>query len=558
MMKLRKAWIDGAVLLFMLAVLLHLGYGRILEHRLDHGYPFGYLAADAFQHQSRSDGVLRLGNFRYEPIQHFIGIYPDFPGYYPPVFLQLAAAWSGLSGLPTYVTAQALPFLTVALAMLLMYHIARRWHPVMALLSLPLFPFLFLSQAGVNAFTWGHWPQVTAQLFLILLVWLLCQPFWNPFLLAAALASIVMGYTAYAPIAALLVAAYVTLALLTRTLEKEKVRALLIASAMALALSLKTLHLFVNILIPTQGEVSVLRDWAAGGGVVHLAEFGLQAWLLVAGAVLSVMLLAKSIRERGQAERWLPLVFPLLMLVLGFTNLIGFGKRAFFLRLLWPIYLSLLVGVTLYHVGLLVGKKLTEASAAAISLGAILFIALTATASAGGSIMSPEMWQLLSWLRDTTPQDAKLFFFYGDEFIGDNLWNVHRYHLRVMPEAVVEALVNRSARRFWSTTINSDTLPFTLVPADHHKENPFIWGWSANNSYEYLLLRERDMCEQDYLIFVKHSRQPVFAQYGQYLASKLLENPWFTLAFENDYGIVLRNSMPGASCIKEGPIEAAP
>jgi len=557
-LRLSEQWLSYALLCATLATLLWIGPGRILNHRLDYGHPYGYLAADTFQHQARADGILRIGHFRHEPIQHFIGIYPDFPGYYPPVFLQVAASWAGLSGLPTYVTAQGLAFLSSLMVAALLFFTFRKINPYAAVLALPLFPFSFLVQAASNAYTWGHWPQIAGQVTLVLLAWLSSQrrtiAWWA--LLVVALMGTFMTYIAYFAFAALFLILFAAGSWLSDRSNWSLLLGIAAAGAAALALSFRTLLIFLNVWYPTQGQFSpVLTEWAAGGGYLQLRDFGLFLIPLLAGLALAGYLLIKMLSRHEDEPRWPVVLFAFIMLAMGFTNYTGLDKRAFFIRLLWPYYLAVFVGLALWFAlrGMFKTKIVVGAGTVAISAALLLGILLTAPPPvAGEGIASQPFWDLISWLRDTTPQDARIIFMYGDEFIGDNLWNVHRYHLRVLPEDYIRALQTMSVKREYFTTINSDVVPFTIIPPDHAKQNWLWWGWTANDTepLDFYLHRERDICEMDYLVFATTSRQPILVQYNLYIASKLLEHPWMNVTFQNDYGIVLRNRKPGEACIE--------
>lgn len=560
-LSLKREWLEYGLLLLVIGVLLWIGPGRIWEHRIDNGYPYGYLAADAFHHQARAAGIATLGNYRYEPIEYFTGDNPTFPGFYPPVFSQTGAVWSTLTGLESYHTAPGLTFFAALAGAALMYLIIRRFNPTVALLSLPLYPFMFLTQATVNGFTWGHWPQVTGLVFVVFIGWVVSQLStrgWEVLLFWGVVGSI-MTYTAHTIMAGLFLLIFLIVYTMKNGIKKGIALRLGLVGVAAGIATAWFLVIFKNVLLAVNPyKFNILTDWVGGGGILTGGDFGILWWVVLAGVVLATVSFVQLAKKNEGS--YVPLLFSMVMLALGYTNYIGFEKRAFFIRLLWPVCLSLFFGLAIYSLGKLllglIGWRWSAPLALIVSLVLILVVlAKVPPIMTGPGVMNQGFWDSLVWLRDSTPKDARLVFMYGDGFIGDDLWNVERYHLRVLPEDYVAALQNGSVRRHYLSTINTETFAYCVVPMDLYKKNPISWGWTWNISYDYRLVRERDICSLDYLVFAKTSYQPILAQYNMYIATRLLEKPWITEAFSNEDMLILKNEKPGEACIENHQIE---
>ena len=156
-------------------------------------------------------------------------------------------------------------------------------------------------------------------------------------------------------------------------------------------------------------------------------------------------------------------------------------------------------------------------------------------------------WEAFQWLGQNTPQDAKLYFFYGDAYDQDAiLRNSKRMHGQIIPEDYVELLKNRTIKREISTEF----------PADHGAGMPYkksflsIGLHTRENSKSLFFQSHADVCVFDYHIFDKASRQPVLAQYNLLIANEMLAKG-AQKVFENQVVVVLKNNNVGGDCIEE-------
>src|SRR3989338_6176748 len=96
--------IEKPYLILFFALMLFLGVYNLMDHRISHSYPYAYLASDAFQQQTRADGIADAGNYRYEPC-YIVKGFKDVICYYPPLIHHLGILMHFATGIPAYDTA---------------------------------------------------------------------------------------------------------------------------------------------------------------------------------------------------------------------------------------------------------------------------------------------------------------------------------------------------------------------------------------------------------------------------------------------------------------------
>ena len=139
---LSQATLEKTFLIVFFAVFLLMGNGSLFDNRLQHDFPYAYLASDTFQHQVRAQSIKDAGNYKNEASYISSGI-QGVIGYYPPILYHLSVMLSHLSGLEVYDTIYFLVFLFAGLASLLMYFIIRQFNKNVAVIALPISLIIF-------------------------------------------------------------------------------------------------------------------------------------------------------------------------------------------------------------------------------------------------------------------------------------------------------------------------------------------------------------------------------------------------------------------------------
>jgi len=286
-----------------------------------------------------------------------------------------------------------------------------------------------------------------------------------------------------------------------------------------------------------------------GGGtpLILLSDFQLLLIPLAIGTVLGLILFKKF---------RIPVLIGLFMLVVGHTNYIGFGIRAFQPRFLWPVYFSFLFGLGFYMLLKFIPLKLKTISTLGLSALFILILSNAITLPniptynriSTSGLMSQEHWEGFQWVSENTPKESKIFYFYGDVYSQDAiLRNSKRFHTQVDTDDFVAALQDNKIKKIYRAD----------VPADHGAGMPYLKSFlniglhQTEDVDSYLWgVHDFDVCEFDYVVFDRASRQPVLAQYNLLIANEMLQRG-ADLVFENSILVIVKNNNIGAECIEE-------
>lgn len=251
------------------------------------------------------------------------------------------------------------------------------------------------------------------------------------------------------------------------------------------------------------------------------------------------------------------ILISIFMFIIGFGNYIGLDRHAFKMRNLWPIYLSIFVGISIYYLFRTVIKKWKTAYSIAIAIPLILIFSGIITIPkiphserfTSSGLMDPYHWQAFMWVRGNTPEDSKVLFLYGDIYNQNAmLRNTFRVPYMVDTEGYVKALTNQTIKR----NMRIDLL------GDHHgvyyayRKSLFDYGSHADEAgWSYFYNSSRDICDFDYIIVDKVSRQQALAQYNILIANELIKNDFIKPVFDNEFVVILKNNNRGETCIAD-------
>jgi len=548
---------NNMVLLIFFAIILFLGLGVLFDHKIKHDFPFAYGASDAFQHQTRTEAVKDAGNFRYEANYISMGL-ENIIGRYPPEVYHLAVILSHASGLETFDSIYfTVTFFTI-IAAFVMYFIVRNFNKTVALISLPLTLIVFSFPVSIG-FLWGHWPSIMAQSFLLLFFWSIMRIDLNKsyIIIAISLSAITLTHTSEAIFGLLFLALFFGHKLLVKKLNWKSVKIMIISLILFFVVSFYYIFIFRNTW--AKGAPFTFATQAVWDGTpgFYIAGFGLLLVPMVLGMIFSLTRF-KNLH--------VSFILAFAMLISGFLNYVGFELRSFQTRFFWPIYLSVFLGFGIYIVFKFIVKKWNFIYTSAILivliilLGGIIKLPIlkqtdvqvipsvpSLNRATGQGIMNPFHWEMLNWIDDNTETDATIYFFYGDIYSQDALLrNTKRIHYLVDPEDFVKAIQDRELRKEYNTEFAGDTggglytRPsfFKFISATENMPDDFYVGY-------------KNICNFDYYVVDKFSRQEVLAQYNLLIAQELLNNDYIIPVFENQIVIILKNNNLGADCIEE-------
>lgn len=538
--------LENASLVLAFLVLLFISYGTIGDHKISHDFPYGYMASDAFQHQVRAEAIKDMGNFRYEAPYISKG-FENAVGRYPPVIYHLSVILSYAAGIEVYDAIYFIVFFFAGIGVLITYFIIRDFSKNVALISLPL-PVLVFTHPLLIGFTWGHWPSLLAQFFLISFFWCIMRiGIEKSYVLAAViLTSIIMTHTSEAIFAIIFIVLFFGIRLISKNLKKGDIKNILSAFAISFAASLYYLIIFINTWAKAQPYSFVIEPLWQGNPGFYILDFGILLAFIAAGVVFSMS------RLKGMHTS---LIMALAMLIGGFLNYAGFGLRSFQIRFFWPIYLSALFGLGVYMLCRLFIKKWNMSySVALFGIFGVLLIGLikvplvpSYSGSPSQGIMSPYHWSALEWLSKNTGINSKIYFFYGDIYSQDALLrNSKRVHYQVEPDDFIKAINDRKIKRYYISELPGDDGGNIAIRA-----GLFSFEYASKLKPLEYFLGLQDICRFDFLIFDKASRQQALAQYNLLVASELLKKDYISRVFENSVVVILKNNNAGGDCIEE-------
>lgn len=542
-----KLEIEKIILVLFFAVFLFIGPANLFDHRIAHDFPFGYFASDAFQHQVRAQAIKDAGNFRYEADYISKG-FENVVGRYPPVIYHLAVLFSYSSGLEIYDSIYFIVMFFAIVGIFTVYTITKSLNKNIALISLPLGILIFSFPLSIG-FTWGHWPSLLSQVFLIAFFWCILRIELEKsyILIAIIFTSIVLTHTSEAVFSIIFLFLYFAARMISRKLKISEIKSLAIAFGISFIASFYYLTIFKDTWVITQPYSFTVEPVWNGNPGFYLADFGVLLAFIALGILFS---LSKA------KDMPVPLVPAFAMLLIGFLNYAGFGVRSFQLRFFWPIYLSAFFGFGVYMLLKLAVKKRNISYVVVIALAAVFTVLLAGivnvpfvphySKSTSEGIMNPYHWAVLSWLGRNAESDSKIYFFYGDIYSQDALLrNSKRVHFQVNTDDFIKSINEKKVKRSYVSELPGDdggslgvrTGLFSFKDISQAKPLEYYFG-------------PKDICMFNYFVFDKVSRQQVLAQYNLLIANEMLKKG-AQKVFENQVSVILKNNKQGADCIEE-------
>ncbi|MDO8609876.1 MAG: hypothetical protein Q7R95_04965, partial [bacterium] len=280
----------------------------------------------------------------------------------------------------------------------------------------------------------------------------------------------------------------------------------------------------------------ITTNFDAGGGFVQLSDFGVFYYLILLGIIFALFYIKK--------ENNFPIIVGLLMLVFGLTNYIGFGARAFNLRFYWPIFLSVFAGLPIY----LIFKRF-KTILPALAMGIILLFIITNyytnTFQANEGLMNAKLWDMINWIKTNTPEDANLFYFYGDYYDQfAHIGNTNRLATRIEFSDYFKTLQENNIRRqykSWLFNEHGSGLPY--------KNSTFKFGFRDEEDKRTQGPLDTDLCGFKYYVIDKASRIKQAADLNIVFANKFLQSGFFEKIYENPMSVILKNNNVGGDCI---------
>lgn len=526
----------------MFSIFLWAGLSNLWDHQIKHDFPYGYLASDNFMHLSYAESIREQGHYKTNP-PHMSWGFNDTVGFQPSILYHLTASLTNLSGLNTHDTILFLVFIFSIITIFIMYFIISGFNKNIAILSLP-FSLLIFTKNSYIGFTWGQWGVIMGTLFLVSVFWAISKLELKKIylLLGIFLGGALLGHTSEGIMAIMFIIFYIFLkAIIIKTSRKE-VKDVLISLTIGIILSAYYLIIFMFTWFQSEFSLKFTENIASFGTTktaVSLTHFGFVLPLIIVGLLLSLIFIKKRFNVAS--------LVGIFMFLMGYSYILGSGRRATQARIFWPIYLSVFMGISLYYLLKLIIKKWKRAYSIVVSLIlTFVFISVFYSPLSTRGLMDPFHWDQIMWLKEDTPEDSNIYYFYGDIFSQDAIMhNSARNTFLINTNEFIESLQEGKIRRYYKTKRTKEGggggFPYrkSFFDFEYHRkevgENPEYVG-------------EMDICNFDYYVFDKVSQQQVLTKVNLFIIDLFIDKGMKEV-YSNQIVSIIENPTPGSDCI---------
>ena len=533
------------IILFFFAFLLFLRIGQPFNHSLSHAYPPYFNANDNFLHSEFSDYVKQEGNYAFNP-DYTAGGYNDVVGYLPPILYHLSAMVSHLTGLETYLTTYLVVMFMMCFGCILVYFAIKRVNETLAILSLPFMIGVFSFSFEI-AYAWGLWIFLAGSFFLLAFIWAIenFERRHSFVLLALFLSGMALGHASELIFGVLFLIFYFAVKFFRHGMEKSEMKKLVMGLTLFALISGYYLVIFYFTWMkadPFTFSIMERPVFAPNLGV-NLWDFGLTQYLIYLGVFFFLFIfLLKEDSEKLKVDGMSPVVLAgIFFLVMGFTNYIGFGVRAFQTRILWPVYLAIFMGLAIYFIPAHLRKwRFRYACPIAIFLLFAFFMNHLGQLQ-GQGIVDQNAWNGFEWISENTPADAKVYHFYSRPMTQTySLFSTKRLPYLVDINDYTESIKSGIIKSDYKS--HASVLEDTRLP---YRESLFSYGYHSEESE----FRDQviDMWDMDYYVFATHDPDPnnAFVIYNSFVRDYMLNQTWIEEAYSNNEISILKNNEPG-------------
>jgi hypothetical protein len=539
--------IEKIFLILMFSIFLFISLASLWDNEIKHDFPYGYLASDSFMHLSYAESIREQGHYKTNP-EHMAWGFNDVVGFQPSLLYHLSAILTNLSGLETFDVIIFLVFIFSIITILIMYFIVSDFNKNVAILSLPISLLIFTKNSYIG-FTWGQWGFIMGSLFLVSVFWAISKLKINKMYLLVGIfvGAALLGHTSEGIMAIMFIVFYMVLKSIIVKTNKKEVKNVLISLIIGIILSSYYLIIFMFTWFKSEFNLGLTREISSFGiknTAVSLTHFGFLMPLILLGIVLSILFIKKRFN--------VAFLIGIFMFLMGYSYILGSGRRATQSRVFWPIYLSVFVGIVLFYVFKLVIKKWKKIYSIGISIILTFVLIWTFyTPLSNPGLMDQYHWNQIMWLKENTPLNSKIYYFYGDIFGQDAiLYNSARNSYLINTNDFIESIQKKEIRREYKTKRimegGGSGLPY--------RKSPFNFGYHVTdigNDTKYK--GKMDICNFDYYIIDKVSRQPVFVNVNLFIRKLFLENNKMEEVYSNPVVSIIKNPNPGINCFpKEG------
>ena len=540
----RRIALEAVLLCIFLFAFVYYGLGNLVNYRLDNPLPLNYAANDAFVYSAYSRYALQTEQVRTLPL-FFTHGYGGLLFDLPPLRIIGEIGLSKFAGISIYDSIYVMLAFYIFFAIMLFYLLLRSYAPELAMLSLPA-TFILFSFPFSTSFYWGIWSLVSGFMYLPAILVLLRyhrHPFFPP-LMILLLAGQIISYLRITPFILLFIIGYYAYLFWKRKLllarDLPRLGIILVGCLLLSSYSLYLLNVSYGAF--SAGTASYYLGIMAPSSEtnIHVPLITDLGWLNLTLAVLGILLII--IFEKYDY----PFMVLLYFFLLPLSNYFLFNGTVFKLRLLWPLFISGLIGFAIYYFTANIHPFLRKnATYICFGVAAILILAYASRYAAPicEGLVHQEDMMAYQWLRDNTTTNSRILYYYGEYFVQSTYTPSERDSYFVDTGSYLDQGQNLSRRLKISGITDSDM---------HSKvmRTGFL-SFSRVSDFMFQNLSENirdDICRYDYFVFGQTGRGIYLEQNSKYLQALISSgNP---LVYSNPSIKILKNER-GENCANE-------
>lgn len=510
-------------LIILFIILFFAGIARPFDYQLVHDKPYGFGAADAYTNYVVAEALREQGAWKLYP-SYFASNFDDCIAFNPPLLYQISVILSQIADIPLWDALYFLIILTSIVAiMAIFFLIKKHFNITLAYLSIPLSAILFTG-LHFNMFSWGIWTHVLSSTFLIAMFFFIDKRFFVILLLIAMIHTHTSEF--------IFAVGFIGIYVLFKKFSNIKEQTINIVTAMGL--SFYYLWIFYNTWMETS-PFKFAPMFASENTGMRVMMFGDFGWIFGILIILGIILILVSKKINVVT------LVGFYMILIGYTNLIGFSVRAFQTRNFWPLYLAVFMGYPIYLICTKI--KLLKKIIPLVSIVILIMLLILNPVWITKGILIDDRWDALQWMKENTGETEKNLFFYSQDLQQASiLWMSKRMPYMIESDALVEWLSKGRPRYFKVREIAEG------------KANYAYWdGWKVKYHWFEPEINQtethiRDLCDFDYYHLSGYNQVKELTEVHDSIAAQLMSNN-MQVVYKGEGILIIKNLDRGADCL---------
>lgn len=535
-----KKYIALGGLILVLFLLVQMINPIFFHNSINHTYPQGYLAGDAY---------ITLANIKYVSQ---VGLYRDtqpdlvefstkkYTTIEPPLFIYLGAAITKIMGVESYDGTNIALTLLLISSILIIFIFLYKIEPLISIIFLP-YALFVVAFPYMASYTWGYWRQFMAMnaFFFSLIIFQNKLSLKTSLLLSVVLSCTILGYPYYALFFVFL---YILVLLFSYFSQKQKIKELFIYSLIifTLALIFTSVYLLDFVASRQTSEGSILKastdlafgSYTAFGATVQFSQVQGLTFVFISLIIILLYFIIKIKSHNNLVKISLALL--LMLFTLSALPSLGITQRAYQLRFLWPLIITMLFSFALYILLSVFIKSKPVKSL--IMLGVFilmlfLFYPISEQYSKVqlGSIVSEQHWAAYQYITNTADNDSEVLIIdptQNQDHVIVSMAKKRRFLNQIDIMNILEKNLSLD---------NVSTERQCHYPAANFKDFKFEKITPPETCYNM----NYPMCHFDYILLVLINNQQYLSWVDQQKLTSI-----FTPIKQFDYVVILKNNNP--------------